>query len=74
MQVNVQDAKAQLSRLLDAALLGEEVLIAKAGKPVVRLVPVALPARVPGAAKGKAKIGPAFFEPLPDTELDAFGQ
>jgi prevent-host-death family protein len=74
MQVNVQDAKAQLSRLLDAALLGEEVLIAKAGKPVVRLVPVALPARVPGAAKGKATIGPEFFEPLPDNVLDAFGQ
>jgi antitoxin (DNA-binding transcriptional repressor) of toxin-antitoxin stability system len=35
MQVDVQDVKAQLSRLLDAALLSEEVLIAKAGKPIV---------------------------------------
>lgn len=72
MQINVQDAKAQLSRLLDAAMLGEEVLIAKAGKPVVRLVPLALPDRTPGAAAGKAQLTAAFFDPLPETELDAF--
>ena len=38
--VNVHAAKSQLSRLLDAAVAGEEVIIAKAGKPMVRLVPV----------------------------------
>jgi prevent-host-death family protein len=72
MQINVQDAKAQLSKLLDAAMLGEEVLIAKAGKPVVRLVPVGSPNRKPGAAKGKAKLTKAFFAPLPESELRAF--
>lgn len=67
-------AKAQLSRLLDAALTGEDV-IAKAGKPVVRLTPIALADRKPGAAAGKARLTDAFFEPLPanvlaDFELD----
>lgn len=72
MKMNVQDAKAQLSRLVDAAMLGEEVIIAKAGKPCVRLVPLDLPPRQPGAAKGKASLTPAFFDPLPDEELRAW--
>jgi prevent-host-death family protein len=72
MQINVQDAKAQLSRLIDAAMTGEEVVIAKAGKPYVRLVPVDLPPREPGIASGKAALTPAFFEPLPDDELEAW--
>ena len=50
MKVNVQEAKAQLSRLLDAALAGEDVVIAKAGKPVVRLTPIVVSDRKPGAA------------------------
>lgn len=69
MKMNVQEAKAQLSRLVDAAMLGEEVIIAKAGKPCVRLVPMDLPARQPGSAKGRATLTPAFFEPLPEDEL-----
>ena len=69
MKLNVQQAKAQLSKMVDAAMLGEEVIIAKAGKPFVRLVPVALPPRRPGAAKGKAALSPAFFEPRPEDEL-----
>ncbi len=69
MKMNIQKAKAQLSRLVDAAMLGDEVIIAKAGKPCVRLVPVALPPRQPGSAKGKAALTPAFFEPLPKEEL-----
>ena len=72
MQVNVQEAKAQLSRLLDAALAGEEVVIAKAGKPVVRLTPIAVTDRKPGAAAGKAQLTDAFFEPLPVTVLADF--
>lgn len=71
MEMNVQDAKAQLSRLINAAILGEEVIITKAGKPCVRLVPLDLPPRQPGAAKGKAALTPAFFDPLPDDELRA---
>ena len=71
MKMNVQEAKAQLSRLVDAAMMGDEVIIAKAGKPCVRLVPVELPPRQPGSAKGKAALTPAFFEPLPEDALKA---
>ncbi len=74
MQINIQDAKAQLSRMVDAAMLGEEVIIAKAGKPFVRLVPIDAPPRVPGAAKGHNRLTPAFFDPLPEDELSAWGQ
>lgn len=72
MKMNVQEAKAQLSRLVDAAMRGEEVIIAKAGKPCVRLVPLDQPPRQPGAAKGKAALTPAFFDPLPADELCAW--
>lgn len=72
MQINVQKAKAQLSRLLDAALAGEEVVIAKAGKPVVRLMPIVARKRTPGAAAGKARLTEAFFEPLPEDVLQGF--
>ena len=72
MQINVQEAKAQLSRLLDAALAGDEVVIAKAGKPVVRLMPIAPRQRTPGAAAGKARLTEAFFEPLDADVLQGF--
>jgi prevent-host-death family protein len=72
MELNLRDAKARLSRLVDAALRGEEVIITRAGKPCVRLVPLDLPPRQPGAAKGKAALTPAFFDPLPDGELRAW--
>jgi len=72
MKMNVQEAKAQLSRLVDAAMMGDEVIIAKAGKACVRLVPVGLPARQPGSAKGRAALTAAFFDPLPDEELAAW--
>ena len=72
MKMNVQQAKAQLSRLVDAAMMGDEVIIAKAGKPCVRLVPVGPAPRQPGSAKGKAALTPAFFEPLPEAELGAW--
>ena len=69
MRINVRDAKAQLSRLVDAALLGEEVIITRADKPCVRLMPLEQSPRQPGAASDKAALTPAFFEPLPDREL-----
>jgi prevent-host-death family protein len=73
MLVNVHQAKAQLSALLERAARGEEVVIAKRGKPFVRLVRVEDRApRRPGIAKGK--LTDAFFEPLPDDELEAWGQ
>lgn len=69
--INLNEAKAHLSRLVDAALAGEEIIIAKAGKPVVRLTPIeGFTPRQPGIAKGR--ITEAFFEPLPDQELSAW--
>ena len=69
--INLHEAKANLSRLVDAAAAGEEIIIAKAGKPVVRLAPVEnLAPRQPGLAKGR--ISDAFFEPLPEQELSAW--
>jgi prevent-host-death family protein len=74
--VNIHAAKTQLSRLVDAAASGEEIIIARAGKPVARLVPLAAPAggqrRVLGRLAGKLNIPPDFDAPLPDEELDAF--
>ncbi len=69
---NIHEAKTHLSRLVERAAAGEEIVIAKAGKPVARLVkyqPAAKPVRRPGSMKGKIKILPGFDEP--DRELEA---
>lgn len=70
-RVNIHEAKTQLSKLISA---GEEVIIARYGEPVARLVPIRPPAakRVPGSARGKFKVPPEFFEPLPTELLNAF--
>jgi prevent-host-death family protein len=72
--VNVHAAKSQLSRLLDAAVSGEEVIIAKAGKPVVRLVPIEAnkERRKLGTLAGQFHVPDDFDDPLPDEMLDAF--
>jgi prevent-host-death family protein len=71
--VNVHQAKTHLSRLLERVAAGEEVVIARAGHPVARLVPInAADPRKPGLAKGR--VTDAFFEPLPADELDAWQQ
>lgn len=71
MLVNVHEAKAQLSELLERASRGEQIVIAKRGRPVARLVPVEdRSPRRPGLAKGR--VTDAFFEPLPDDELAAW--
>jgi prevent-host-death family protein len=74
--VTIRKAKANLSRLIQRACRGEEIVIARGKKPVVRLVALrdARGDRKPGAWKGKLKVGPEFFEPLPPEELDAWGQ
>jgi prevent-host-death family protein len=71
IQVNVYDAKTQLSRLLDQVAAGDDVVIARAGRPVARLVPYARPtlARRPGAWRGRVEIADDF-DVLP-TELEA---
>lgn len=74
--VNVHTAKTELSKLLARVEAGEEIVIARGTVPVARLVP--MPAvkkvRVPGRLKGQISIGPEFFEPLPQDELDAWDQ
>ncbi|GAC1445695.1 MAG: type II toxin-antitoxin system Phd/YefM family antitoxin [Mycobacteriales bacterium] len=68
---NVADAKAHLSQLLDAALKGEDVVVARAGKPLVRLVPVNPPAaRVLGFLDLRSP--DERFDPLDETELAAW--
>ena len=65
--VNVHEAKTHLSRLLDRAHAGEEIIIAKSGEPYARLVPLqtGTPKREPGTLKGLIEMTDAFFEPLP---------
>jgi prevent-host-death family protein len=70
--VSIHAAKTHLSRLIERAEAGEDVVIARGTVPVVRLVPVTRPERRFGAMKGKAKVTKAFFEPLPDDELAAW--
>jgi len=68
--VNVHEAKTNLSRLLEAAAAGEEIIIAKAGKPVAKLVPIEQPKREPGRLKGLIQWSDTFFDPLPDDVLE----
>ena len=69
--VTIHEAKTNLSRLIEKACRGEEIVIARGSEPVVRLVPIvdAKRWRQPGALRGKLKVGPEFFEPLPAEEL-----
>ena len=70
--VNVHEAKTQFSRLLEQAHAGQEIILAKAGQPYARMVPLAQQAggRRPGRLAGQ--VGPEFFEPLPESELAAW--
>ena len=70
--VNVHAAKTHLSSLLERVARGEEIIIARAGKPIARLVPVGVPERPLGFVH--AHLDDAFFEPLPDEELAAWGE
>jgi prevent-host-death family protein len=71
--LNIHEAKTHLSRLIDEVNEGEELVIAKAGKPVARLVPVAAkPLRKPGFLKGKLRIAADFDAPLPEELRVAF--
>jgi prevent-host-death family protein len=63
--VNMHEAKTDLSRLVAQALAGEEVIIARAGMPVVRLTPLRRE-RVPGSAKGAVQFDSTFDDPLPE--------
>jgi prevent-host-death family protein len=69
---NIHDAKTHFSKLLERVLNGEEIVIAKAGKPVARILPLAAndnSPRDPGIDKGKVIIMPDFDAPLPELDL-----
>lgn len=73
--INIHEAKTNFSRLVERAELGEEVVIARAGKPVAKLVPIDsddLRPREPGSMSGLIVIHDNFDDPLPDDLLDAF--
>jgi prevent-host-death family protein len=72
--INIHEAKTHLSRLLEQVAEGEEIIIAKAGKPIARLVPLAAPQkkRQLGLLKGKLNVPDDFDAPLTDDELTLF--
>jgi prevent-host-death family protein len=77
MQIaTIHEAKTNLSKLIEQAERGEEIIIARGKQPVVRLVPVdPAPTKRPfGLYKGEFEVGPEFFEPLPDDELELWGE
>ena len=71
--ITVHAAKTNLSKLIERALKGEEIIIARGPVPVVRLVPIVqgkAPKRQSGTWKGLLTLPPDFFDPLPNEELD----
>jgi prevent-host-death family protein len=71
--VNIADAKARLPELVDRAARGEEIVIARNGKPRARLVSLAAPKRrAPGRGAGKWRVSGDFNEPLPPDLVAAF--
>jgi prevent-host-death family protein len=74
MTVNIHEAKTQLSRLVEEVEGGREIVIARAGRPVARLVPLAAPVRRKqlGLLRGKIRVSADFDAPLPDDVLAAF--
>lgn len=72
--INIHDAKSQLSRLVLRAEAGDETVIARAGRPVAKLVPLTAAARPRrlGLLKGKVKVPADFDAPLPDAIASLF--
>jgi prevent-host-death family protein len=73
--INIALAKARLPELIERAAGGEEIILARAGKPRARLVPLEdakKKLRVPGKGKGRFKLGRGFDDPLPEDVLRAF--
>jgi prevent-host-death family protein len=70
----IHQAKTNLSRLIEKAEAGEEVIISRGAKPVVRLVPIESRAntRMPGMFKGEFELPDSFFDPLPPEELEGW--
>jgi prevent-host-death family protein len=70
-EVNIHEAKTHLSKLIQRVMNGEEIVIARSGKPVAVLSPYreAPTDRIPGNDAGRVVIGPDFDEPLPEFDL-----
>lgn len=73
VQVNIYEAKTHLSQLVDQAAAGEDIIIARNGRPVARLCPLprASQRRTPGTLRGKIQMAPDFDE-TPDEIIDMF--
>ena len=71
-QVNIHEAKTHFSKLIELAQAGEELVIAKSGKPVARLLPVAREPRRLGLLDGEIEVPEDFNAPLPEEVLAAF--
>jgi prevent-host-death family protein len=74
MTVNIHEAKTHFSRLIERAARGEEIIVAKSGKPLVRIVPLEGRPQEhrPGLSRGLGEISDDFDEPLPEEILAEF--
>jgi prevent-host-death family protein len=73
VEVNIYEAKTNLSKLLDRVMVGEEIIIAKSGKPMAKLVRIDAPTkRVLGSAAGSIQYHEGWDAPMTDDELDVF--
>lgn len=73
--INIHEAKTHFSKLIDAAIHGEQIVIAKAGKPIIKLMPIKarkIPLRKPGSLRGKIHMADDFDAPLPKDLLESF--
>jgi prevent-host-death family protein len=70
VEVNIHEAKTHLSRLIERAVAGEEVIIAKAGHPLVRLTRIESQYPVLGSASGLIRFEPGWDAPLSDEEME----
>ncbi len=73
-QVNIYEAKTHFSKLVARVLAGEEIVVARAGQPLIKLVAItpASPKRMSGSLAGKVHIRDDFDDPLPEDLLEAF--
>jgi prevent-host-death family protein len=69
VEVNIHHAKTHLSRLIEQALAGEEVVIARAGKPVVKLTPIERKKPILGSARGSFELPEGWDDPMTEEEL-----
>jgi len=72
MVINVHEAKTHFSRLLEQAHAGQEIILAKAGKPYSRLVPLSPNSELRQAGRLAGQVEASFFDPLPQSEIQGW--